>query len=258
MSRSLPDGVRQVADALADEAGGYLRNTIRRPGETCIVCSAPVTPSFERCFWCNEHRRSGEPIADRVASMVYAVESLHELDQMYKTMRGYKATPAIEAHVRIVSSLLALGLRGHAQCDVRLSRAQTYQWATVPSTKNLSVEHPLHHLVTSLDRGRGSEVVVTPRPRVSYGRSFSPESFIASPVMPGGHVAVIDDSWVQGGHAQSVAAAVRRAGAGTVSIMTVARVLDPTFGPNPEFIRRRLIKSDFDPYICPWTGADCP
>ena len=258
MRGPLPEKVRRVAEVLADEAGGYLRNTIREPGVTCAVCSVPVDSSYERCYWCNEHSKSGPTVADRVASMVYAVEPRHELDQMYKVMRGYKASPPIDAHERVVASLLALGLRGHAACDIRLSGRGAYQWAVVPSTRVFRYEHPLHRMVTTLAGGTGSEVAVTAVPGKTDYRRLDPNHFVVGPVTRGGHVAVVDDSWVQGGHAQSVAAALRKAGAASVSIMTVARVLDPTFGANKDFIRRRLLKTDFDPSVCPWTGGACP
>ncbi|HZK47997.1 MAG TPA: hypothetical protein VFD74_00120, partial [Thermoleophilia bacterium] len=93
---------------------------------------------------------------------------------------------------------------------------------------------------------------------VSEPRSLRPENFAvtAGQRVPD-HVLVIDDSWVSGGHAQSVASALKSSGVADVSIFTVARVLDPQWSPNADFIKERL-RGVFDPRICPWTGGDCP
>lgn len=55
-----------------------------------------------------------------------------------------------------------------------------------------------------------------------------------------------------------MAAALRQAGAGSVSVLTVARVMRPDHDPNPTFIKERLLKSEYDPWRCPWTGGACP
>lgn len=257
MSRVLPDPVRVVAERLADTAGGYLRNTVRQRRETCRVCGVPVD-GYERCYQCELHEQSGHRLADLVAPMVYAIEPPHELDQMYKTMRGYKAPTPVGIHVQVVKALLAVGLLGHRECDLRLAGVDSGLWATVPSTKTPDVEHPVHSLVVGLGFPKELEVVVSPASRLPNDRGLDPRSFAVSRFARRAHVTLIDDSWVTGGRAQSIAASLRNAGAGSVSILTVARVLNPTFGPNPPFIRKRLLRADFDPLVCPWTGAACP
>lgn len=72
----------------------------------------------------------------------------------------------------------------------------------------------------------------------------------------GRHVLVIDDTWTSGGHAQRAASALRAAGASAVTILVLARWLDPTFGPTGTFIADRL-NSDYDPARCPLTGVHC-
>ncbi|GIH08277.1 hypothetical protein Rhe02_63440 [Rhizocola hellebori] len=68
---------------------------------------------------------------------------------------------------------------------------------------------------------------------------------------------VLDDTWAQGGHAQSAALGLRDAGADKVSILTAARWLNPGFGDNSEFVSKSLT-SDYNPHQCPWTGGQCP
>jgi orotate phosphoribosyltransferase len=70
-------------------------------------------------------------------------------------------------------------------------------------------------------------------------------------------VLLIDDTWTTGGHAQSAVLALRKAGATRVSVLVVARWLKEDYGDNKKFIAE-LANRDYDPDICPWTGAACP
>ncbi len=60
-----------------------------------------------------------------------------------------------------------------------------------------------------------------------------------------------------GANAQSAVLAARRAGAAAVSVMMVGRWLRPDFGHNAQFIKTRLAR-DYDPWLCPVTGGECP
>jgi hypothetical protein len=102
-------------------------------------------------------------------------------------------------------------------------------------------------------------IVLTAATQVSDKRSFGADNFEAADLPSGSHVLVLDDTWVSGGHAQSAGLSLRRAGAAPVSILTMARWLNPKPGePAGAFIRDRLVSHDFDPLQCPWTGAACP
>lgn len=91
MTRQLPDQVAQVGRVLAATAGGYLRNTVRAERLTCAVCSTPVENDYLRCYQCKTHVESGLQIADRVASIVYAMKpsASGRLDQTYTAMFGF-------------------------------------------------------------------------------------------------------------------------------------------------------------------------
>lgn len=67
---------------------------------------------------------------------------------------------------------------------------------------------------------------------------------------------LIDDTWASGGHAQSAATALHRAGAAKVSLLVAARWINEDYGDNASFIRG--LTMDFNPAICPWTGGACP
>ena len=254
MTRPLPDRVRPVAEYVVRTAGSYLHNTIREPGLTCSVCSAPLGVGHTLCLPCSKHAASADPRADRVASLVYAVEYD---TQAYKLVRNYKADAPGPSLLVTMTALLATGLIGHGACDSKLAGTSDIGWTVVPSTQNRDRPQPLRTLLLGLAKGP-HEVTVAPASQLTEPRSLRPENFVVSDGegIPE-HVIVIDDSWVTGGRAQSVASALKLAGARDVSVLTVARILDPQWTPNAEFIKARLGRV-FDPAICPWTGGDCP
>lgn len=255
MTRPLPERVQRVAELVVEQAGNYLRNTIREPGVTCTMCSAPVDRAGTAlCGPCALHSQAGAPLADRVASLIYAVEYD---SQAYKLVRGYKADAPGPSMADMMSSLLAIALRGHGMCDIRLSGSpDSTGWAVVPSTRRRDRPQPLRELLLALAKP-GREVVITPAERLVDVRDLHPENFNVSDSPEYQHVILIDDSWVRGGHAQSAASALKSAGVASVSILTVARVLSPNWSPNVEFLRTRL-RDEFDPRVCPWTGGACP
>lgn len=255
MTRALPPRVQRVADLVVEQAGGYLRNTIREAGITCVTCAAPVGAGYQRCQPCTLHTLSPHPKANRVASLVYAVEYD---SQAYKLVRGYKAENPGPSLPDMMASLLALGLRGHGACDAKLAGSPAdIGWAVVPSTRHRDRPQPLRTLLLGLAKP-GHEVRLEPADGLVNVRELRPENFrVVTPPPYPPHIILIDDSWVRGGHAQSAASALRRSGVADVSILTVARVLSPGWPPNVDFIRHRL-GMDFDPLICPWTGGACP
>lgn len=261
MSRALPAKVAEVGAALATSAGGYLHNAVREPYATCGVCSTPVD-GYEMCFKCREHARLGLPVADRVASLVYAVKrySNGQRDQMYTAMYGYKGPVPQPGYVKLIRSLLILGLVGHFDCDRKLSGQPEIRWAAVPGTQHAGREHPLHALIAPLFTSPEFEVPLSLPPGAEKDRGVikSQKLEVGATIPAGTHVAVLDDSWVTGGSAQSAAAALRDAGAASVSILTVARVLEPSYPTTAEFLKSDYWKRDFDYRICPWTGGDCP
>jgi len=107
-------------------------------------------------------------------------------------------------------------------------------------------------------RAKGIEVPLTPAASVQQPRAINPDHFASGMRLPDqSHVLVIDDTWATGGHVQSVCLALRKAGAARISVLVVARWLKEDYGDNKSFIAD-LANRDYDPDICPWTGADCP
>ncbi len=242
--------VARLCSALVSQAGGYLRNPVRVDGATCVECATPVD-GYSRCYQCNGyHGRDG--LADAIAILTYAVAS----QQSGYVMRGYKAARPLEEHRTIVALLILLALSIHAQCPgVRIGSPVT-RWATVPSLPAKPGEHPLRGIVKGIAPGR--EVLLVASEKASHPRAINPDHFRAGNRLPDrSHVLLIDDTWTTGGHAQSAALALRKAGAAHVSVLVVARWIKQEFGNNAKFLRD-LSNRDYDPRICPWTGGSCP
>ena len=255
-----PEAVARLSAALVARAGGYLRNTVRQELITCAVCATPVT-GFRLCYQC-QRRRGRAGLADATGFLAYAVAG----HQSGYVMQGYKARPPVPEHRTIVALLVLLGLARHAGCAEyaggsgdqggRVTHGPVTHWTTVPSLPAQPGEHPLHAIVSRLAPGR--EAVLAAAEDVDYARDVDPGHFrAATPLTAGAHVLLVDDTWARGGHAQSAVLALRAAGAARVSVLVAARWINEEYGGNAAFIRG-LAGRDYDPAICPWTGAACP
>jgi hypothetical protein len=201
------------------------------------------------CQECQGHLRAELPLADRVGVLIYAEK--HD-SQSYKVVRQYKGPnpgPDVE---RVMMSLIALGLRGHVECAMRMSGTPT-GWAVMPSSKG---RMRLGEIVRGMTRRPDDEI------RLGTARDFEqrrlrPDNFVIESDHVPERVLLVDDSWVSGSNAQSAAAALKQAGAKDVSVFVVARVLDPTYPATKRFLAARG-RPAFDATICPWTGGACP
>jgi hypothetical protein len=231
-------------------AGGYLRNPVRATHVTCADCLTPVG-GYELCFVCKGHH-AREGLADATSFLTYAIAG----QKSGHVMRGYKAPRPVTEHRQVVALLLLVALENHTRCAEILAGSPVTHWAIVPSLPAKPSAHPLRNLVA--DRAKGIEVPLTAAASVQQPRAINPDHFTAGMRLPEqSHVLVIDDTWATGGHVQSACLTLRKAGATRVSVLVVARWLKEDFGDNKTFIAD-LANRDYDPGICPWTGARCP
>ena len=177
-------------------------------------------------------------------------------------MHRYKEPQAGGRDALMVMALAALGLR-HRACVDSLAGLPSRHWATVPSLRRIGTEHPFREILLQL-LGPQSEIRIAaaqPAHRASDSkrREANPDFYeILTPFPRGSHITVIDDTWVSGGHAQSVALALKHAGAQEVSVLAVARWVDLQ-KPYPRWTYNNIIQTrPYDMDICPWTGGDCP
>lgn len=223
--REFPPGVSKVGHNLATVAGSYLRTVTSGDWEACTTCALPVR-GYTHCPQCSTHINTGLALADRTGFLVYADRPN---SQAYRMMFGYKQQLLRPQFEPVVRALLAVGLRAHFTCAAKLADTDDSGWAVVPSTKGRSV---LAELVRGLSRSPSAEVVAS-FTGVIPNRTLSPQSWMIAhrAAMPA-HVMVIDDSWVTGSSAQSLACSLKQAGVRQVSILSAARVLSPDWEPN--------------------------
>ncbi|OJZ75699.1 hypothetical protein BRW65_03960 [Mycobacterium paraffinicum] len=255
MSDDKVDRVAEIRRALAVSAGGYLRNPIREQSATCRTCTTPVN-GYDRCYPCNQlHTTFG--IADLVVPLTYGIEG----EQSHFLVRHYKddQDAAVRQRLTVVMNrLLFLGIVMHEPCIERKIGQPVDRRLAVPSLSGRSGVHPFIEMTTNM-HATGPSPLLVPAPGASSARIVSASQFNLAPEtdLTGEHVLILDDTWTRGSRTQSAALALRRYGAKYVSVMVVSRYLKPSYDENAKFIKERL-RRDYDPYICPVTGGDCP
>jgi predicted amidophosphoribosyltransferase len=239
----------QPGRLLVTQAGGYFRNPVR-DSSTCTVCTTPIESKYDRCFACEERRgRFGSELADHTAFLAYAIKG----EQSGAVMHRYKWPRPPSGPLQAVTLLAANGLLRHTACLDRIAALPVTHWTAVPSLKGRDGVHPLRTLVGPYVPGRE----LTSRTEVTAGlRTTDPGSFDLDRLSGPTHLLVIDDTWVSGSHAQSLAVAAHRAGAAQVSVLSLTRWLNPDFGGTRPFLGR--LNETFDPALCPWSGFACP
>lgn len=251
MSRRFSADIQQVGADLTTIAGSYLHTVVAGDWQACRTCALPLK-GHDRCPQCAAHLRSGLPLADRTGFLVYADKPN---SQAYRTMFGYKEDRLRSQYEPVVRGLLAVGLRAHFVCANLLAGTTDSGWAVVPSTRGRSAFADLVH---GLSRTPRAEVAIR-FTGVAPDRGLNPKSWEVTALAPlPMHVLVVDDSWVSGSSAQSLAVALKTAGVGQVSIISLARVLSPDWEPNKAFIKSVLPRLPYDWKVCPWTGGACP
>lgn len=249
----------QIKRSLIANGGGYLRNTVPIPGETCTKCRGSwMRDGDHTCYACAFKYDSST--ADLVGSMVYAVSG----SQSNKMMRAYKDTPPSTLMLQRVTSLVSLGVRAHFDCaEIHLGGALT-KWATVPSTKTVPSDHPLRSQILTPLLGAEHEIVVAATDAAkgkseSERRELDTSLYDVSSEIPAGtRVLLIDDTWTTGGHIQSVAKALKQAGAERVAALCVARYMDQADAKTKHVLVQHFSDRPYDPDLCPWTGRTCP
>lgn len=198
----------------------------------------------------------GDELADRVATIIYGVAG----QQSGRAMRTYKAVYRIQEARNLVGFMLTVALMRHWACPERLESQPISNWATVPSLRGRVDTHPLRDMLLKILPDQ-TELELQATGTGTADRENRADKFVGPPSrhpLPGNaHVLLIDDTWTTGANVNSAVLTLRKAGAATVSVLVVARWLNPEFGENAAFFRDRLT-SDYDPSICPWTGGGCP
>ncbi len=230
----------------------FLRNVVRKPMRTCRMCTTPVD-GYELCWRCRDHQRTSG-LADLVAPLAYALDGTESA----AAVRNYKNHPRRCERERcgsIVGEVLRLAMSLHERCIGAVVGQPVSARVVIPSLTSRLGAHPMAAIAETL--GLVGDVVLRPALDARCDRVVDAEKFVVEGAVTGRHMLVIDDVWTTGSNAQSAALAVRRAGAAAVSVMVIARWLNPRHPLSPRFIRERL-NDDYNPLVCPVTGDRCP
>ena len=230
-------------------AGGFLRNTRRLPGITCPLCTGMPGEGWSECRDCRA-MTPRDDLSDRLAFAAYAIKG----QQSGHSMHGYKNPNPGPNQQSLVQLLIGVTLLRHRECFGSRTHGQPTHWAVVPSLSGRVGDHPLEVIVAPM-MTRLTHQPVAAAESVISPRSVRPENF-TTPLLGGEHVLLLDDTWARGGHVQSTAGALKAAGAGLVTTLVVARWIDPTWDNTARVIRDHLNR-DYDPRLCPFTGAYC-
>jgi hypothetical protein len=176
---------------------------------------------------------AGGLLADVVAPTGYAVRG----GQLAKDLRRYKSDrgdQAVAAAGRLRERLAAfLAEQGRAVWEAGRMTAGPGAVAVVPSGQGRPGAHPLVSLVRAcVELPLVRLAVVAPE---AHARGVNPGWVRVADRVDGGgarlldgiDVLVVDDTWVSGGSAQSVAAALRLAGARRVAVVVLGRHVNP-------------------------------
>ena len=221
----------------------------------CNLCRAPVDETYDFCFQCNRRLFTRPDLAGFVA---YAVKNR----QSGAEMRRYKDRHPSPQAFKNVLLLLEQGL-SHLHCAERLLGTPVGAFAVMPSRSHYQADalSPLQRLCDRTLPENMPLVGLRPTQGAISDRQVHEDAFevFAPPDTP--HVILIDDTWVSGATVLSAVASLRKTGVQQVSVLTLARWLDPGFGPTRDF----LTLGSQDPSwrrpqdVCPFTlTGSCP
>ncbi|HEY0936587.1 MAG TPA: phosphoribosyltransferase [Trebonia sp.] len=204
----------------------------------CRTCRGPAGDGFARCYQCElALREAGGLLADVVVPVGYAVRggALAEDLRRYKSDRVDAAQAAAAAGrlgAMLAAFLAEYGAGVWAAAGMRGGPAAV---AVVPSGQGRPGTHPLGTLVRS-----GLDLPLVPlavRPGEVHGRGVNADWVRVGGRVTGADLLVADDTWVSGGSAQSVAAALKRAGAGRVAVVVLGRHVNAADPRSETFLR---------------------
>lgn len=230
--------------------------------KACQICCGPIESRYNLCYQCQEHRREfRDELADVVVPLSYAVKGHVNLQQFYADLHRYKSDrPSLPACNRLVA-LIRLFKLYHLHCLESEQGLPICSVVAVPSGRNRSY-HPLPEIAgifASLGNERPDVPLVQARfvgqPRISRAERSNPhpDDFAINQRLAG-HVVIVEDTWVTGRNAQSVAISARRQGASRVSIVVLARMLDYSYPLTKTLVDCWPKDHHFDPTVCPVPG----
>lgn len=194
--------------------------------EVCGICKGPVVNGFVNCYGCNQLRAAAPfDLAGTVVPMTTAPNP----GPWYTRLATYKTFHP--EHRALLVSLTFTYLAEHRENIEDVLGGEFDYLTFVPSTRAgiLPETQPLRRtlgMVSALDEH--VRVLVRHVPGQVVGRrAYDPDAFACGPDVEGRRIVLIEDTWVTGARAVSAAGALHAAGAESVIIMPMARMVEP-------------------------------
>jgi predicted amidophosphoribosyltransferase len=212
----------------------------------CRTCFN-LTDGFARCYACTR----SEHWLDAVVPISYSVagEQLHHALAAYKRVNG-----DVGRRVAIqLAAVLWRFLHEHERCIADAAGTARFDIVTtVPSgDPSRDQHHPLRQIVAGLvgpTRARHQRLLRrTNNPAQTH--EYSDEKYLAIRRLDDHAILMIDDTWTTGANAQSAAAALKTAGAGSVAAVVIGRHLNRDWRQNDRRLNR--MPRPFDWSLCP-------
>jgi hypothetical protein len=187
----------------------------------CQACTGPAGPGYARCFQCELHAQSAPGLlADAVAPVAYAAKGSPLARDLWLYKAGRPASG--DAGTRLLLLLLVF-LHDHgSQVCQQAGMTRPSHVCVVPSGRGRPGPHPLQALAAPYLALPW--VGMRPRPGADpWARSLDPGRFRAGQPLTGAGVLLLDDTWASGASAQSAAAALKQAGARSVTVVVIGR-----------------------------------
>jgi len=213
----------------------------RRGPQVCRVCFN-FTRGYDRCYACAQ----GQEWLDAVVPISYSVAR----EQLHHALAHYKR-PGGDVSRRLSIELAAVTWRflaAHEGCLASATQVEQFTLVTtVPSTHRERDEtHPLRWMVRDVvapTRARHERLLRRSGQEVR-ARDVAVQKYEPTRSLRGESVLLIDDTWTSGASAQSAAASLKSAGAGTVAAVVIGRHLNREWHENDR--RLRGIQRPFD------------
>jgi len=219
------------------ELSALYENVMLAPRSGPDVCGTcfNFTAGYARCYACTH----SPPVLDAFAPISYSVahEQLHHALASYKRLNGDVARRL----GAILAAILWRFIAHHERCIAQAAGVARFDLVTiVPSSdRNRDEHHPLRRIVAELvapTRDRHERLLLRTDIEVP-ARSFSEAKFRATKPLHGQAVLLIDDTWTTGASAQSAAAALKLAGAGSIAAVVIGRHLNREWHQNDRRLR---------------------
>lgn len=271
--------VRAFRSALASQS--YMLNSPWRVPSSCEACRVPLQLSDEPWFlappageaqWelCGRCRWTSRELGGQVCDRTVFLTSTWDVagSQSAATMYGYKRLVGASAKSREdLAKIVRYSTHIHDGCLQEFVQGRRWDFVSyVPSTsRERPGDHPLAELsrkVVQVTREPVINSIALSAGPVRAGRKAARARFAVNPdsahLLDGAHVLLVDDTWVSGTSIQSAAAALKGAGAASVTGLLVSRLLKPDYDQlHVQLVRQQQLDAPYDPFRCITHPRNC-